>query len=199
MKYKRFFKISFSHGIQITLSELTHFYSPLKKSEIQRFSNIGTCNKNKLISLTILTGENYNTNICKNRILAASDYCFHIHGVTISSFTIQSRVQMFKQVDSSNRRKWTVASFNSFYGKMWVGFFLKHRKILCFWGFILKSTKRAWAPLKMALEIVKVILCLSKRDVFMWQSLGILNVFTTLYLKQGLWKTKIFLKKLYYC
>ena len=29
---------------------------------------------------------------------------------------------MFKQDDLTVRQKWTVASFNKFYGKMWVGF-----------------------------------------------------------------------------
>ena len=50
----------------------------------------------------------------------------------------------------------------------------------------------------MVLEIFKIILRLRDWDVFMRQSVEILNVFNTLALKQIFWKTKTFIKKLEY-
>ena len=48
----------------------------------------------------------------------------------------------------------------------------------------------------MVLGIFKIALHLRDRHVFMWQSVEILNIFSTLALKQIFWKTKTFFKKL---
>ena len=48
---------------------------------------------------------------------------------------------MAEKFDSSNRQKWTVATFRPFYGKTWAGFLLK-MKTLCLWGFILQPWER---------------------------------------------------------
>ena len=50
----------------------------------------------------------------------------------------------------------------------------------------------------MVLEILKIALRLRDRHGFKWQSLEILNVFNNGTLKQILWKTKFFSKKLEY-
>ena len=50
----------------------------------------------------------------------------------------------------------------------------------------------------MVLGIFKITLRLRDWDVFMRQSVEILNVFNTLALKQIFWKTKTFIKKLEY-
>ena len=47
-------------------------------------------------------------------------------------------------------------------------------------------------------RILKIALRLIDRHVFMWQSLGILNVYNTVTFKQIIWKTKTFFKKLEY-
>ena len=62
--------------------------------------------------------------------------------------------------------------------------------------FILKPRERAWIVLKTVLGIFKIAFRLRDRHVFMWQSLGILNLFNTLTLKQFFWKTQIRYKKL---
>ena len=48
------------------------------------------------------------------------------------------------------------------------------------------------------LGVFKIALRLRDRYIFMWQSADILNVFSTLNLKQIFWKTKTFFKKLKY-
>ena len=50
-------------------------------------------------------------------------------------------------------------------------------------SFILKPRERAWVLLKMVLGIFKIALRLRGSMFFMWQSLKMLNVFTTLTLK----------------
>ena len=57
-------------------------------------------------------------------------------------------------------------------------------KILPFRGVTLKPTERAYVPLKNGTRVFKLALRLRDRHVFMGQSLGILNVFNVLTLKQ---------------
>ena len=63
---------------------------------------------------------------------------------------------------------------------------------------ILKPTERAYVLPKTVLGIFKIALRLRDRNVFMWQSVKVLNVFNTLTLIQIFWKTKTFFKKLEY-
>ena len=109
---------------------------------------------------------------------------------------IQLRVQVFKQVDSSNRQKMDGCFFQHFTAKCKMDFVLTQERTSS-QRFYFK-TKRTYVPLKNVLGTFKIALGLGDRYVFMWQSLGILNVFTTLTLKQIFWKTKTFLKKLQY-
>ena len=89
------------------------------------------------------------------------------------------------------------------------GCFFQHFTAKCKMDFVLTQertssyrfyfkTKRTYVPLKNVLGTFKLALGLGDRYIFMWQSLEILNVFTTLTLKQIFWKTKTFLKKLQY-
>ena len=73
-----------------------------------------------------------------------------------------------------------------------------HWKTLFLRGFILKPSERTEVILKTLLGIFKIALRLQDRHVFTWQSVKILNVFSTLNLKQIFWKTKTFFKKLEY-
>ena len=93
-------------------------------------------------------------------------------------------------------RKWKIASLDNFYGKMWIGFCLNTGKRLfvevSFSGHQ-KDYRFLW---KIVPGIFKISFCLRDQHVFTWQSLKILNVFITLTLKQVLWKTKHFFRKL---
>ena len=51
----------------------------------------------------------------------------------------------------------------------------------------------------MVLGIFKIALHFWDGDIFMWQTLEILNILYVLTLKQVFWKTKIFFKNLEYC
>ena len=48
--------------------------------------------------------------------------CLHNQLSSIHCIVTYWRVQMFEKCDSSIDRKWTVAPFSNFYGKIWVGF-----------------------------------------------------------------------------
>ena len=66
----------------------------------------------------------------KNGWLAASDL-FHMftQWIKFVHSIIHVRVKMFEKCDSSNRqKKWMVAPFSKFYGKVWVGFCLNTGK-----------------------------------------------------------------------
>ena len=104
---------------------------------------------------------------------------------------------MFEQDLYQIARKWMVAPFTKFYGKIWVSFCLSTEKRFVLED-ILRSRERAWILVKTVLGIFKVALHLRDRHVFMWRPLEILDVFTTLYLKLSFWKTKTFFKKLKY-
>ena len=94
------------------------------------------------------------------------------------------------------REKMYGCSFHQPLGEIWVGFCLNTRKRFALEVFVLKPRERAWILLKTILGIYKIALRLRDGHVFMWQPLGILNVFTTLCLKLIFWKTKTFFEKL---
>ena len=101
---------------------------------------------------------------------------------------------MFKQGDSSSRRKMDGCLFQQILRQNVIWFLSYHWKTLPRRGFTLKSIERLYVSLKN--YIFKIALCLRNRHFLVWQSLRFLNVFNTLTLKQIFWKTKIFLKKL---
>ena len=97
---------------------------------------------------------------------------------------------MIHQIDSKNEWFLLSVSFMTEFGLVlsyhWKKVFLR--------GFILKPTERFFC--KTVLEISKTVLHLRDRHVFMWQSVEILNVFSSLSLKPIFSKTKTFFKKL---
>ena len=64
----------------------------------------------------------------------------------------------------------------------------------CFIQQLLRQNLSWWVLLKNVQGISKIVPCLKKWHVFIWQLPEILNVFNTLILKQILQKTKTFLK-----
>ena len=88
--------------------------------------------------------------------------------------------------------------FSKVYGEIWVGFCLNTEKQffleVSFWS----QQKEHGFLWKMVLEIFKIALRLWDRNVFMWQSLEVLNVFNTLTLKQIFRKTQTLFKKMDY-
>ena len=68
------------------------------------------------------------------------------------------------------KRNWMVAPFSKLGDQMWVGFCLNTRKHFFLKTFFYKTV----------LGIFKVVLFLRDRDVLLWQTLGILNIFSNL-------------------
>ena len=107
---------------------------------------------------------------------------------------------MFKQDDSSNRRKnKRLLLPTNFSEKVLVGFCLStgKRSLYSYIGVILKPTERT-VPLKLVLKIFKIALLLRDREILILQSLEFLNVFSILTSNKVFRKTKTF-KKLEYC
>ena len=92
-----------------------------------------------------------------------------------------------------------VAPFSKIYCKIWVSICLNtgERFFLeaSFWS-QQKEHRFFWKTL---LGTFKIALRLRDRHVFMWRSVKILNIFSTLTLKQIFLKTKTFFKKLEHC
>ena len=94
----------------------------------------------------------------------------------------------FKNEIHKTERKFMVAPFSNFYGKICVGFCLTTGKRFFHWFF--------W---KTELGIFMIAICLRDWHVFMRQLFKTLNVFNAVTLKQIFWKTKTFFKKLEDC
>ena len=72
------------------------------------------------------------------------------------------------------------ASCNKFYGKMSVGFYLNTEKRISLEVLFDWQQKDLKFVLKTVLGIFKLIHRIRDRHIFMWQSLGILNIFNSL-------------------
>ena len=88
--------------------------------------------------------------------------------------------------------------FFNFYGKTWVGLCLNIRERFSLELLFSNQQKDHRFLKETVIGIFKIALRLKDRNIFMWQSLEILNVFNTLILRQIFWKTKTFFKKLEY-
>ena len=153
--------------------------------------------------LTIVTGKSYVLLSSVQEFIEIEAWllltfflCLHNQSSSIHSTVTNEKVQMFEKGDSSNRQKTKAAPFGMFYFKIWVGFCLNTGKRFFLEASIYNQQKLLQFFQKTVQRIFKIALCLRDRNVFMWQSLEILNIFNTLNLNQIFWKMKTFLKKL---
>ena len=106
---------------------------------------------------------------------------------SFNQFSIRCFKKVIHQIDS---KKWIVAPFSKFYGRIWVGFCLNTGNN--FFLEVLRSTKNGTRDFQNGHPF--------KRSTFFYLTIsGNFERFQHLTLKQILWKTKTFFKKLVYC
>ena len=112
----------------------------------------------------------------------------------LSSLPYKDSGRLNKWVNNQIKRKWMAAFFNEVYGKMWVGVFLKSVIRRCLFSNARETIK---VPLKTGTRDFKNSPPFKRKPYFyIWQSLGILNVFINLTLKKIYKKTRTFFEKL---
>ena len=149
-----------------------------------RICRINGTHREKL-RFTQFTRRNY-----WNKSLATSTFFICLHNQLVSIHSLHITLSHIKEYRCLNKAihqidiTWTVALFRNIYRKIWVGFCLNIGKRFVLQVSFLIQHKVLRLFSKTMLGTFETAFHLRDQHIFIWRSLGILNVFNAITLKQ---------------